>query len=117
MRNVTHNFDPQIGDKAAVYYYSDVHPCTVIKRTKKFVTVQMDDYKLNKDSKPEITPGGFAGHCSNQRELKYDITRNENGGTMKFGLRQNGVWCQCGAHHSNPTSLGKGWRAKYDYNF
>ena len=53
MGNVTHGFDPQVGDQGAVYYYSDVHPCTVIKRTKKFVTVQMDDYKLNKDSKRE----------------------------------------------------------------
>ena len=110
-------FDPQIGDQAAVCYFSDVQPCTVIKRTKKFVTVQMDDYKLNKDSKPEIIAGGFAGHCTNQRELKYDITRNENGSTMKFGLRQNGRWCQCGDSCSNPTSLSKGWRAFYDYNF
>ena len=104
MGNVTHGFDPKVGDQAAVYYYSDVKPCTVIKRTRKFVTVQMDDYKLNKNSKPEIIPGGFAGHCT-------------NGGTMKFGLRQDGRWCQCGDSCSNPTALGKGWRAFYDYNF
>ena len=115
MGNVTHGFDPQVGDQGAVYYYSDVHPCTVIKRTKKFVTVQMDNYKLNKDSKPEIIPGGFVGHCTNQNELKYDITRNENGGTMRFGLRKDGRWCR--GHCSNPTALGKGWRAKHDYNF
>ena len=117
MTNVTQNFNPEIGDKAAVYYFTDVQPCTVIKRTKKFVTVQMDDYKLNKDSKPEIIAGGFAGHCTNQRELKYDITRNENGGTLKFGLRENGIWCRCGDTCRNPTALGKGWRAFYDYNF
>jgi len=49
--------------------------------------------------------------------LKYDITRNENGGTLKFGLRENGIWCRCGDTCSNPTALGKGWRAFYDYNF
>ena len=34
--NVTLGFDPQVGDQAQVIYYSDVHPCTVVKRTKKF---------------------------------------------------------------------------------
>ena len=47
--DVTLGFNPQIGDKAHVLYYSDIHPCTVIKRTKKFVTVQTDSYKLNKE--------------------------------------------------------------------
>ena len=46
--NVTLGLDPQIGDKAHVLYFSDIHPCTVIKRTKKFVWVQMDNYKLKK---------------------------------------------------------------------
>ena len=115
--DVTLGFNPQIGDKAHVLYYSDIHPCTVIKRTKKFVTVQTDKYKLNKEIKPNIIPGGFAGHSTNQRELQYDITRNEEGGIMKFGLRQDGRWCQCGQHDRNPTRLGRGWRAFYDYNF
>ena len=35
--NVTLGFDPKIGDKAHVLYYSDIKPCTVIKRTKKFI--------------------------------------------------------------------------------
>ena len=65
--NVTLGLDPQIADKAHVLYYSDIHPCTVIKRTKKFVWVQNDNYKLNKEVKPNIVAGGFAGHCSNQR--------------------------------------------------
>ncbi len=74
--NVTLNFDPQVGDKAHVLYYSDIKPCTVIKRTKKFVWIQMDNYKLAEGERPNIIPGGFAGHCTNQRSLKYDITRN-----------------------------------------
>ena len=45
--NVTLGLDPQIGDQAHILYYSDIHPCTVIKRTKKFVWVQNDNYKLN----------------------------------------------------------------------
>ena len=115
--NVTLGFDPQVGDKAQVIYYSDVKPCTVIKRTKKFVWIQMDNYKLAEGEKPNIIPGGFAGHCTNQRQLKYDITRNLKGSISRFGLRANGRWCRCGQHDVNPTTLGKGWRAFYDYNF
>ena len=77
----------------------------------------MDNYKLNKEVRPKFIPGGFAGHCTNNRDLKYDITRNKKGGLMKFGFRQNGKWCQCGQHDRNPTRLGRGWRAFYDYNF
>ena len=115
--NVTLGFDPQIGDKAHVLYYSDIKPCTVIKRTKKFVWVQSDNYKLAEGERPNIIPGGFAGHCTNQRSLKYEFTRNHKGSIYKFGFRENGRWCQCGDHCSNPTTLGKGWRAFYDYNF
>ena len=67
--------------------------------------------------KPNIIPGGFAGHCTNQRSLKYEFIRNLKGSIYKFGFRDNGRWCQCGDHCSNPTTLGKGWRAFYDYNF
>ena len=77
----------------------------------------MDNYKLNKEVKPNIIVGGFAGHCTNQRKLKYDITRNTEGSITKFGLREDGRWCQCGDHCSRPTRLGRGWRAFYDYNF
>ena len=65
--NVTLGFDPQVGDQAQVIYYYDDHPCTVVKRTKKFVWVQMDNYKLAENEKPNIIAGGFAGHCTNQR--------------------------------------------------
>ena len=47
-------WEPKVGDHAAIRYYSDVVPCTVIKRTAKFVWVQRDKYKLQKDWKPDI---------------------------------------------------------------
>ena len=79
--NVTLGFDPQIGDKAYVLYYADIHPCTVIKRTKKFVTVQTDSYKLNKEIKPNIIAGGFAGIA--QTNANLSTTSQE---TKKAGL-------------------------------
>ena len=111
--NVTHNFNPEVGDKAAVYYFTDVQPCTVIKRTKKFVTVQMDDYKLNKDSKPEIIPGGFAGHCTNQKDQKWDIVSNKDVPTVRARLRKDGYYHSAHGKHL----LSESPRKFYDYNF
>ena len=33
-------WQPKVGDHCGIYYYSDVHPATVIKRTPKFVWIQ-----------------------------------------------------------------------------
>ena len=54
--NVTLGLDPKVGDHAHVLYYSDIHPCTVVKRTKKFVWVQMDNYKLTKGENQTLFP-------------------------------------------------------------
>ena len=35
-------WQPEIGDHCGIYFYSDVHPATVVKRTTKFVWVQKD---------------------------------------------------------------------------
>ena len=115
MGNVTHNFNPKVGDQAAVYYYSDVHPCTVIKRTKKFVTVQMDNYKLNKEIRPNIIPGGFAGHCTNNREQRWIITANPDGGIIEGYLGNDNEWYQKGSDRR--TTIDQGYVKFHDYNF
>ena len=109
--------DFQVGDQAHITLWTDTRPYTVIERKGKRIKLQKARATLAPTYKLERIPGGFAGHCTNNRELQYDITRNEKGGLMKFGLRQDGRWCQCGQHDRNPTTLGKGWRAFYDYNF
>ena len=113
--DVTLGFNPQIGDKAHVLYYSDIHPCTDNKTTKQFVTVQTDTYKLNQEIKPTIIAGGFAGHCTNNANLSTTSQETKRR-DYKFGLRQDGRWCQCGSI-SKPNRLGRGWRVFYDYNF
>ena len=115
MGNVTHNFNPKVGDQAAVYYYSDVHPCTVIKRTKKFVTVQMDNYKLNKEIRPNIIPGGFAGHCTNNQDQKWIITANPSGIITEGYLGNDNEWYEKGSNRR--TIISQGWVKFHDYNF
>ena len=115
MENVTLGFDPQIGDKAHVLYYSDIHPCTVIKRTKKFVTVQMDNYKLNKEIRPNIIPGGFAGHCTNNREQRWIITENPEGTITEGYLGSDNEWYEKGTNRRN--TVEKGYVKFHDYNY
>ena len=109
-------WEPKVGDHAAIRYYSDVVPCTVIKRTAKFVWVQRDKYKLQADWKPEIIAGGFCGHCTNNYDQRYDFTRDENGSIDKYGIRKDGRWYACGQRYG-ATRLTEGWAAFYDYNY
>ena len=87
---MTNKWNPEVGDKAAVCYWSDVEPCTVIKRTEKFVWVQMDSYKIDPDWKPDMRVGGFVAHTVNNHDQKHIITRNEKGFIRRFGVRKDG---------------------------
>lgn len=46
--------------------YSQSYPWVEIKRTAKTVTVAKVFVLPDPEWKPEIVPGGFAGHCTNQ---------------------------------------------------
>lgn len=123
------DFDPQVGDRVHVCYYSDIKAATVIKRTAKFCVVRFDKATLDPSWKPEIIPGGFAGHCANQRDQKWIIEEDPNGKTMKFsdrGFRHSywntltghtfvRVWRESGQEGS--CQLRPGWRHFHDYNF
>jgi len=112
----------KVGDGCTYHMYSDAHAYTVIKVSKsgKKVLVQRDKATLSKDFKPEVIPGGFAGHCINQREQSYTYERDEEGLTRSFSLRKwrgRYVWCQTGTHCDGRMELGKDRHEFYDYNF
>ena len=48
--------------------YSQSYPWVEVKRTKTTVTLAKVNVKRDPDWKPEILPGGFAGHCTNQHQ-------------------------------------------------
>jgi len=111
-----------VGDKASRSFYTDIEPVTVIavERNGKKVTVQYDKSELAKGEKPEIVAGGFVGHCTNQRGLKYNITRNTNGLTEVFSLRKwrgRYCWTLAGSNPDGRQQINPGWRKFYDYNF
>lgn len=93
--------------------YTDVHPYEVVRVVSaKCVVLREMRAKLAEGEKPQIIPGGFAGHCTNQRELKYDIT-SMDGEPVRARLRKNGQWhSKHGRHVPSDKPL-----YFYDYNF
>lgn len=103
----------KVGDGATVYLYTDSHAGTIVKVTKCTVTVRRDKAILDPDFKPEIVPGGFCGHCTNQDEQSYTYEPDENEEltTVHWSKKYNRYGLP-----SNPR-LGKGRHEFYDYNF
>jgi hypothetical protein len=104
----------KVGDGVTMHMYSDAHAGTIVKVTKTSVTVQRDKAKMDPNFKPEFEVGGFAGHCTNQDKQVYTYEQDPNGQTTtfrwsaKYGQFRNGKM---------GTSLTKGRREFYDYNF
>lgn len=103
----------KVGDGATVYLYSDSHAGTIVKVTKRSVTVRRDKATLDPNFKPEIIPGGFCGHCTNQNEQSYTYEPDENGAltTIYWSKKHNRYGLP-----GNPQ-LGKGRHEFFDYNF
>ena len=112
--------EPKVGDKVNIPRYSDVDPATVIKRTRCYCWVQLDKAELDPSWKPDYIPGGFSVHCTNQREQKWNISRNENGSIEKFYYsKKRKIWLRSYSADSSRcfTPLREGWYKFYDYNF
>lgn len=105
--------EAEIGDGVTVHYYSDADAGTIIARTEKTLTIQMDKATLLNGSELEFIPGGFAAHCSNQRIQKYSYERNLEGHIMKVTRRKNGEYKVQGS----TNSVTEGRHKFYDYNF
>jgi hypothetical protein len=82
-----------------------------IKRTAKTVTLALVQVDRDPDWKPEIIPGGFAGHCTNQHEQTWLFKRFFPKITKTIRLTKKG-W----AHKDVRFSEGVD-REFYDYNF
>tara|TARA_R110000744_G_scaffold80035_1_gene157085 strand:+ start:744 stop:1193 length:450 start_codon:yes stop_codon:yes gene_type:complete len=116
----------EVGDGATISLYTDAHAGTVIevKRGGKEVTVQRDKATLDKGWKPEIVPGGFAGHCTNQGTQVYTYERDPEGGVQTFTLRKVAqgeyarfVWTRKGEAPNGYAAIYQGRNEYYDYNF
>ena len=95
--------------------WSDVDPYEVIEtRTPKKKIIRAMSAELDKDWKPEVIPGGFLGHCTNQHTQKWNITSCEESKQFPIRLHKDGWWRdKRGARYrlsDKPVKF-------YDYNF
>lgn len=103
----------KVGMRATVLYWTDQHAGTIVKVTRKTITVQRDKATLSPDFKPVFIPGGFAGTVINQEEQEYTYERDPN------GTKQTFHWSEKYQSYGQPGNLRvvRGRREFYDYNF
>lgn len=103
----------KVGEGATVLFWSDRHAGTIVKVTPKTIQIRRDKATLDPNWKPEIIPGGFAGHCINQSEQTYMYEEDPNGYLYKFH------WSEKYQSFGTPNNLRalKGRHEYFDYNF
>lgn len=127
MTNHNHPLDnAKIGDGATYTAYTDSRAGTIIQKTAKSITIQLDHATLlngpnsDADDKLVTIPGGFAGHTTGRQ--RYEYARNPDGQTLKFTRRtmRSGkvIWKLVGSRtQSLGCVLNEGRAEYYDYNF
>ena len=97
------------------YGWSDVNPFEVVKViSDKTIEVREMDAERDVSVKLNWAPGGFAGHCINQRDQKWFITSNEQNPVVRIRLSKTGVWKD---KHGRKFDLSDKPVKFYDYNF
>jgi hypothetical protein len=75
------------------YGYSDVNPFEVVRVVSdRTIEVREMDAELDPTWKPDWAVGGFAGHCVNQRDQRWNITSNAAYKTLRIRRNKDGVW-------------------------
>lgn len=79
----------EVGDGVSLKGYSDVAPYEVIEVSKsgKSATIRQMKATLDPSWKPEMIPGGFSAHCTNNHEQKWNLESDPEGSVVKISLR------------------------------
>ena len=99
---------------ANLVLHSDIHPCEVVRVISE-KTIEIRAMKSERDPswKPEIEPGGFCGHCTNNGEQRWTCVSDDSAPVIRARLRKDGRFhSQRGAHR-----LSNEPRRFHDYNF
>ena len=97
--------------------WSDNRAFKVVAKTAATLTLKQVKVRANPEWKPEIIPGGFAGHCTNQEEQTWIYDGLEND-TLKVRLVKSAymgsdkLWATKGRKF-----IANGAVENYDYNF
>jgi hypothetical protein len=77
-----------IGDGVSVSVWTDVDAYTIVKKTATTITLRVDNAKLLNRDELRFAVGGFAAHCENQEDQRYEYTPNLDGHVIKISLRR-----------------------------
>lgn len=109
------NRNLDVGDGCTLHLWTDSYACTVIKKTKKSITIQRDKAILSPVFKPEWEVGGFSAHCTNSEDQSYAYERDKNGETFICHWSEKEGRYRHGSDGSMKVSVGR--HEYYDYNF
>lgn len=105
----------EVGDHAHICHWSDVTPCTVIKKTATTLTVRHDKARQSEKWNPQWEVGGFSAICTNNDDQKdwWIIEEDPDGyvETFRFRKSRNRYMNKC------DERLYPDWDNYYDYNF
>jgi hypothetical protein len=104
---------PTVGDGATICHFSDRTACTVVRVSPSGKTLYLQPDTATLDGwKPEILPGGFAGHCVNNHEQAYTYQPDPGAPLHRAGLRKDGRYRTTRGERVVP-----GRSHFHDYNF
>lgn len=92
--------------------YSQTYPWVEIKRTAQTVTLAKVNVGPDPEWKPNILPGGFAGHCTNQGQQTWMFAGIDQTNTRVIRKNLKGNWVHKGVRFVEDVA-----REFYDYNF
>ena len=96
------------------YGYSDVYPFEVVKVVSdKTVEIREMDAERDDSVRLEWAVGGFAGHCTNQRDQKWNIKSNCENPVVRIRLGKQG-WKD---KHGRKFGLSEQPVRFHDFNF
>jgi hypothetical protein len=106
-------WNPIVGDGATICHYSDRTACTVVRVSPSGKTLYLQPDIATLDGwKPEILPGGFAGHCVNNHEQRYTYEADLTAPLHRASLRKDGRY-----RTTSGEKVVPGRHHFHDYNF
>lgn len=91
--------------------WSDTHPWVEVGRTAKTIKLARVRVAKDPDWKPEMIPGGFAAHCTNQSSQTWLYDGIDEACTVTIRETKRG-WANRGVRYKPNMA-----REYYDYNF
>ena len=106
---------PQMGLYANNILHTDAYAYEIVEvRTENKVMIRKLDATLKPEWKPEIIPGGFSGHCTNNRSQEWDYAPNDENKVIAIRRRKDGRFYD---KHGSRYAIDDSPYRFHDYNF